>query len=169
MIYFTSDYTEGCIPEILEALARTNEEQTNGYGIDPHCENAASLIRKAIGREDADVHFLEGGTQANVTVISSILRPYQGAVCAVSGHINVHETGAIEALGHKCLTLPTNNGKITAAQVQNLIEEHIHSETMEHTVQPGIIYISFPTESGTLYSKKELTDLYAVAKKYDIP
>ena len=95
MIRFDSDYIEGCIPEILEALQKTNEEQTIGYGVDPHCENARALIRKAIGREDADVHFLVGGTQANITVITSVLKHYQGAVCAVTGHINEHETGAL--------------------------------------------------------------------------
>lgn len=169
MIRFDSDYIEGCIPEILEALQRTNEEQTQGYGIDPHCEHARALIKETIGREDADVHFLVGGTQANITVIDSILKHYQGAVCAESGHINVHETGALEATGHKCLTLPTKDGTITASQVEQLIEDHYNGESVEHTVQPGIVYISFPTESGTLYSKKQLTDLYAVCQKYDIP
>lgn len=169
MIRFDSDYVEGCIPEILEALQRTNEEQTQGYGVDPHCEHARELIREAIQRKDADVHFLVGGTQANITVIDSILKHYQGAVCAASGHINVHETGALEATGHKCLTLPTEDGKIRAEQVDQLIEDHYHSETAEHTVQPGIVYISFPTESGTLYSKQELTALYAVCQKHDIP
>lgn len=169
MIHFDSDYVEGCIPEILEALARTNEEQTTGYGIDPHCDHARQLIRQAIQREDADVHFLVGGTQANVTIIDSILRPYQGAVCAASGHINVHETGALEATGHKCLTLPTEDGTITAAQIASLIKEHFSSATAEHAVQPGIVYISFPTESGTLYSKQELTDIYAVCQKHEIP
>mgnify|MGYP001199846918 CR=1 FL=1 len=169
MIRFDSDYMEGCIPEILTALQRTNEEQTQGYGVDPHCEHAKQLIKEAIACPTADIHFLVGGTQANITIIDSILKHYQGAVCAESGHINVHETGALEATGHKCLTLPTNDGKITAAQVEELINAHFSSETMEHTVQPGIVYISFPTESGTLYSKQELTDLYAVCKNYEIP
>ena len=169
MIRFDSDYMEGCIPEILTALQRTNEEQTQGYGVDPHCEHAKQLIKEAIACPAADIHFLVGGTQANITIIDSILKHYQGAVCAESGHINVHETGALEATGHKCLTLPTSDGKITAAQVEKLIEDHFSSETMEHTVQPGIVYISFPTESGTLYSKQELTDLYAVCRQHEIP
>lgn len=169
MIRFDSDYIEGCIPEILEALQRSNEEQTQGYGIDPHCEHARALIKKTIGKEDADVHFLVGGTQANITVIDSVLKHYQGAVCAETGHINVHETGALEATGHKCLTIPTKDGTITASQVEQLIAGHYNGGSVEHTVQPGIVYISFPTESGTLYSKKQLQDLYAVCQKYDIP
>lgn len=169
MIRFDSDYTEGCIPEILQALNSTNEEQTIGYMEDPHCANARRLIQKWIGREDADVHFMVGGTQANVTVIASVLKHYQGAVCADSGHINVHETGALEAAGHKCLALPNSNGKISAAQVDQFIVNHYNDAAHEHIVQPGIVYISFPTESGTLYSKKELSDLYAVCQKHDIP
>ena len=169
MIRFDSDYIEGCIPEILEALQNTNEEQTVGYGVDPHCENARALIRKAIGRKDADVHFLVGGTQANITVITSVLRHYQGAVCAVTGHINEHETGALEACGHKCLTIQTENGTLTAQQVDQLINDHYNGSAVEHTVQPGLVYISFPTELGTLYSKKQLEDLYAVCRKHDIP
>ena len=169
MIRFDSDYTEGCIPEILQALSSTNDEQTIGYMEDPHCENARSLIRRWIGREDADVHFMVGGTQANVTVITSVLKHYQGAVCADSGHINVHETGALEAAGHKCLALPNAGGKISAAQVDQYIINHYNDGAHEHIVQPGIVYISFPTESGTLYSRQELTDLYAVCRKHDIP
>lgn len=169
MIRFDSDYTEGCIPEILDALQKTNEEQTQGYGIDPHCEHAKELIRKTIGRQDADIHFLEGGTQTNVTVIDAVLKSYQGAVCAETGHINCHETGALEATGHKCLTIPTTDGTITASQVEQLLHDHFSSPTPEHTVQPGIVYISFPTESGTLYTKKQLTDLYHVCQKYQIP
>ncbi len=169
MIRFDSDYIEGCIPEILDALIKSNDEQTIGYGEDPHCENARNLIKKAIGREDAAVHFLVGGTQANVTVICSVLKHHQGAVCADSGHINGHETGALEASGHKCLTIPSTDGTISAAQVDKYINDHYASASFEHTVQPGIVYISFPTESGTLYSKQQLSDLYAVCRKHDIP
>ncbi len=169
MIRFDSDYTEGCIPEILTALQETNAEQTVGYGKDPHCEHARHLIQEAIHNNHADVHFLVGGTQTNVTVISSVLRPYQGAVCAETGHINDHETGALEACGHKCLTLPSTNGKITAAQVKKLIEDHYNGPSVEHTVQPGLVYISFPTELGTLYTKQELIDLYHVCQNCDIP
>ena len=169
MIRFDSDYIEGCIPEILTALVNSNEEQTIGYGEDPHCENARALIRKAIHNDNAAVHFLVGGTQANVTVITSVLKHHQGAVCADSGHINGHETGALEAAGHKCLTIHSEDGTITGAQVDKLIGDHYASPSFEHTIQPGIVYISNPTESGTLYSKEKLTELYAVCKKHDIP
>ncbi len=169
MIRFDSDYIEGAIPEILQALCDTNEEQTVGYMEDPHCANARELIKKRIGREDADVHFLVGGTQANITVIASVLRHHQGAVCADSGHINVHETGALEAAGHKCLAIPSKDGTINAAQVEQLINDHYSNASFEHMVQPGLVYISFPTESGTLYSRQQLSDLYNVCKKYDLP
>ncbi len=169
MINFESDYTEGCIPEILDALVSTNREQTGGYGIDPHCDNARELIRKAFGVPEADVHFLVGGTQANLTVIGSVLKPYQGVLCAESGHINVHETGAVEAIGHKCLALPSKDGTITAEQVEKAILLQKNDESFEHIVQPGMVYISFPTETGTLYSKKQLSDLYRVCRKYGLP
>ncbi|MCI5722992.1 MAG: aminotransferase class I/II-fold pyridoxal phosphate-dependent enzyme [Erysipelotrichaceae bacterium] len=169
MIRFDSDYIEGCIPEILEALTKTNDEQCIGYGKDPHCMHAIKLIQNAINRPDADVHFMVGGTQTNIAVITSILKHHQGAICAESGHINVHETGALESVGHKCLIIPTNDGKITATQVDTLIKAHYEDESAEHIVQPGIVYISFPTESGTLYTKQELTDLYAVCQKHEIP
>ena len=169
MIRFDSDYTEGCIPEILTALTNSNDEQTIGYGKDDHCLNAAKLIKQAIKHDDADIHFMVGGTQTNIAVITAILKHHQGAICAESGHINAHETGALEAVGHKCLTLPTSNGKITAEQVDTLIQTHYNDASAEHTVQPGIVYISFPTESGTLYSKQELTELYAVCQTHNIP
>ena len=169
MIRFDSDYTEGCIPEILTALTNTNDEQTIGYGKDSHCQNAANLIKHTIKRDDADIHFMVGGTQTNIAVITAILKHHQGTICAESGHINAHETGALESVGHKCLTLPTSNGKITAKQVDTLIHNHYNDANAEHTVQPGIVYISFPTESGTLYSKQELTDLYNICQKHNIP
>ena len=169
MIRFDSDYTEGCIPEILTALTNTNDEQTIGYGKDNHCQNAANLIKQTIKREDADIHFMVGGTQTNIAVITAILKHHQGAICAESGHINAHETGALESVGHKCLTLPTTNGKITAKQVDTLIINHYNDASAEHTVQPGIVYISFPTESGTLYTKQELKDLYSICQRHNIP
>lgn len=169
MIRFECDYTEGAHPLIMQKMMETNEEQTRGYGLDEHCENARELIKKWCGREDIDVHFLVGGTQANVTVISSVLRPYQGAVCATSGHINVHETGAMEAYGYKALTIPSTDGKIYAKEVEALCESHFSDPDAEHTVQPGIVYISFPTETGTLYTKQELKELSSVCKKYGIP
>ena len=165
MIYFTSDYTEGCHERILQRMMQTNLEQTPGYGTDYHCMNAARYIKAECGREDVDVHFLVGGTQTNLTLIDAALRPHQGAVCAESGHIHIHETGAVEATGHKCMTLPSSDGKITAEQVANLVHLHRIDESMEHTVQPGLVYISNPTEYGTIYSKAELERLSAVCRE----
>lgn len=169
MIYFQCDYAEGCHPAILEALLQSNMEQTPGYGLDSHCESARAKVRAACGRADADVHFLVGGTQANTTVIASILRPHQGVISPEPGHIATHETGAIESTGHKVLALPAKDGTITAAQVEALCREHFTSPIAEHTVQPGMVYISLPTESGTLYSKAELTALKAVCQTYGLP
>ena len=166
---FQCDYTEGAHPKLMEALVNTNMEQTCGYGLDPYCEQAREKIRAACEAPNADVHFLVGGTQTNTTVISSVLRPYQGAVCAAQGHIAVHETGAIEATGHKVVGLPCENGKIRADQVKAYFAAHYASETAEHEVQPGMVYISFPTECGTIYTKDELTALHAVCKEYDVP
>lgn len=158
MILFQSDYTEGCVPEILERLQSTNYEQTTGYGMDDYCESARRKIQALCGGKPA-VHFLVGGTQANFTVIASALRPYQGVLCADTGHIHVHETGAVEATGHKCLALASHDGKISADQVRDAVYEHLHNGATEHTVQPKMVYISFPTELGTRYSKQELTEL----------
>ena len=169
MYNFQCDYTEGAHEKIIEALVKTNMEQTCGYGMDAYCESAREKIKAACGAPDADVHFLVGGTQTNTTVISSVLRPHQGAVCAVQGHIAVHETGAIEATGHKVLGLPCENGKITAKQVKDCFAAHFASETAEHEVQPGMVYISFPTECGTIYTKNELAAIHAVCKEYDVP
>lgn len=166
---FQCDYTEGAHPKILDALVKTNMEQTCGYGMDAYCESAKAKIRAAIGMPDAEVHLLVGGTQTNTTVISSVLRPHQGAVCADAGHIAVHETGAIEATGHKVLPLPSSNGKISAAQVKEYFAHHFASETAEHEVQPGMVYVSFPTECGTIYTKAELAALHDVCKAYDVP
>ena len=159
MIYFNNDYSEGCHPKILEALTRTNYEQTFGYGEDEYCAQAAEKIRALCGREDAAVHFLVGGTQTNMTVIAAALRPHQGALCAGSGHINTHETGAVEATGHKVLPLPSQDGKIHAGQVREAVLSHRGDASFEHTVQPKMVYISNPTELGTLYTKAELTAL----------
>lgn len=159
MIMFQNDYVEGAHPAVLQKLIDTNMEQSVGYGEDPYCEEARAQIRKAVGREDVDVHFLVGGTQTNLTVIDAALRPYQGALCAQTGHINVHETGAVEACGHKVLALPGQDGKITAAQVKEAYDSHWADGAHEHMVQPKMVYISHPTELGTLYTKQELTDL----------
>ena len=164
MIYFNNDYSEGCHQKVLDALIRTNMEQTFGYGEDQYCAMAAEKIRKAC-ETDAAVHFLVGGTQTNLTVIDAALRPHQGALCPVSGHINVHETGAVEATGHKVLTLPSDDGKITAAQVEQYVLAHRADSSFEHMAQPKLVYISNPTEWGTLYSKEELTALSEVCRK----
>ena len=169
MIRFNCDYLEGAHPRILEKLVETNFVQTPGYGEDEYCERAREIIRKKVGVEDAYVQFLVGGTQTNLTVISSILRPYQGVLSAVTGHINAHETGAIEATGHKVLVLPSEDGKITAAQVQAYYDAHWADGSHEHIVQPGMVYISHPTENGTLYTKAELKALYETCQKLSMP
>ena len=165
MVYFNNDYSEGCHEKVLEALEKTNLEQTPGYGEDEYCRRAADTIRRLCGREDLAVHFLVGGTQANLTVIDAGLRPHQGVLTADSGHIHVHETGAVEATGHKVLALPSADGKITGAQVAAAVEEHWASSSFEHTVQPKMVYISNPTELGTLYSRKELEELSRVCQE----
>ena len=165
MIYFNNDYSEGCHEKILEALQRTNLEQTPGYSEDHYCASAAAKIRKACGREDLTVHFMVGGTQTNMTVIAAALRPHQGALCAVSGHINGHETGAVEATGHKVLTVPSEDGKITAKQVEDVVLAHRADASFEHVVQPKLVYISNPTEWGTIYSLSELTALSETCRK----
>lgn len=169
MIQFQCDYNEGAHPRILERMLQTNFEQTVGYGEDHYCASAAELIRKACGREDADIHFLVGGTQANATVISSVLRPHQGVICVSTGHINVHETGAIEHSGHKVLALEGQNGLLPASAVREAMEEHLAEDGPEHTVQPGMVYISFSSEVGTVYSLRQIEDLSAVCREYGLP
>lgn len=159
MIYFNNDYAEGCHEQVLQALCRSNMDQTPGYGEDAYCAAAAKKIRALCQAPDAAVHFLVGGTQTNLTVIDAALRPHQGALCAVSGHINVHETGAVEATGHKVLTVPSADGKITAAQVEQTVLAHRADGAFEHMVQPRLVYISNPTELGTLYTLAELEAL----------
>lgn len=165
MILFNSDYTEGAHPRLMERLMETNLEQTVGYGEDAYCEEAREAIRRVCEAPNADVHFLVGGTQTNFTVISLALRSYQGVICADTGHINVHETGAVEATGHKVLALPGTDGKITAEQVKEAYVLHWSDESREHIVQPKMVYISHPTELGTLYTKTELQALHDVCKE----
>lgn len=165
MIYFNCDYNEGAHPDIMARLLSTNMEQTEGYGCDIYCEKARKLIREKCKAPNAAVHFLVGGTQTNATVIKSALRSYQGVIAAHTGHIAVHETGAIEAGGHKVLALPGVDGKISAKQIDACYEAHINDDSFEHMVQPKLVYISQPTELGTLYSLKELTDISAVCRK----
>ena len=168
MIRFACDYDEGACPEIMAALHATNFEQNPGYGEDPHCDHARALIRAAIGRPDACVQFLVGGTQTNQTVIAAALRPYQGVLAASTGHINVHETGAIEATGHKVLALPDEEGKVRAAAVDEYVKAHWTDHSHEHTVQPRMVYISHPTEGGLLYSRAELERLREVCDRHGL-
>ena len=169
MIYFNSDYLEGAHPSVMARLNETNMVQTVGYGEDEYCAAAREKIRAVCQAPEADVHFLVGGTQTNTTVIASILRPWQGVLSADSGHINCHEAGAIESTGHKVITLPAAEGKITAQQVQDYVEWHRNDESTEHIVQPGMVYISHPTEYGTLYTKAELGALHTVCQEYKMP
>lgn len=162
MISFTCDYLEGCHPSILKALEEINLLQSVGYGLDPYCAEAAAAIKKTFACPDSDVHFVVGGTQANTIVISSILKPYQGVLCATTGHINVHETGAIEANGHKVLGLPGKDGKITSAQVSVAVALQGDDE---HIVKPGMVYVSMSTELGTIYNRTELKDLYMTCRQ----
>lgn len=168
-VQFQCDYCEGAHPRIIERLVQTNMMQTPGYGEDEICARARELVKKACDAPNSDVHFLVGGTQTNVTCISSILKPYQGVLCASSGHIGIHETGAIEHGGHKVLPLPSEDGKISASQIEDAVKEHFDDPSFEHMVQPGMVYISYPTERGTIYSKKELEQISAVCRKYSLP
>lgn len=162
MIRLNCDYLEGCHQAILRKLSETNLEQTVGYGLDPYCQQAAESIRRRFHCPDAAVHFLVGGTQTNATVIAAALRPYEGVLCAETGHINIHETGAIEASGHKCLALPPQEGRITARQVRDAVALQGNDE---HIVKPGLVYISLSTELGTLYTREELTELYSTCQQ----
>lgn len=155
MYSFNNDYSEGAHPKILEAIARTNYDQNGGYGLDDHCDHARKRIREEIGREDADVHFIVGGTQTNLITIATALRPWQAVICVAQGHINVHETGAIEATGHKVLAMKGKDGKLTPADINLALNQH----TDEHMVQPKMVYISNSTEIGTQYSKAELESI----------
>lgn len=169
MIRLECDYSEGAHPRIMERLLQTNLEQSIGYGEDPHCARAVELIKKKCKAPAADVHFLVGGTQTNTTVIASILRPHQGVISAESGHINVHESGAVESTGHKVLALPSTDGKISASQVEAAFLDHQNDLNREHMVQPGMVYISQSTEKGTVYSLAELQDLSRVCRMYELP
>ncbi len=165
MIRFDCDYSEGAHPRVLAKLIETNLEQTEGYGLDRYCKRAAELIREKCGRQDLDVHFFVGGTQTNLTFLSAVLRPHQGALAAETGHINTHESGAIEATGHKVLALRSPDGKLKAEQVRAAYDGHVHDETHEHMVQPKLVYISNPTENGAIYTKAELISLSEVCRE----
>ena len=169
MIRFDSDYIEGCHPRILRALEESNMVQAPGYGEDEYCARARALIRAACGEPEADVHFLAGGTQTNLTVIAAVLRPWEGVLCADTGHINCHETGAVEATGHKVLALPHSEGKISAARLRSAALALRGDPNSEHIVQPGMVYISQPTEYGTLYTKEELVEISTVCRALGLP
>ena len=169
MLSFESDYTEGAHEAILHRLMETNLEQTPGYGLDKYSESAKDRIREAFGIPEAKVFFLVGGTQTNSTVIASMLHDYQGVVAVETGHIGVHESGAVEFTGHKVLTLPHHDGKMTAEDLRAYLEAFYADGTYEHMVIPGMVYISFPTEFGTIYSKTELAALHRVCKEYSLP
>ena len=168
MIRFNCDYSEGAHPNIIEALARTNFEQTPGYGEDCHCENAAKLIKELCGRDDINVHFLVGGTQTNLTFLAAVLRPWQGVISANTGHINVHESGAIEATGHKVLAINSDDGLLTGDMVRSVCRAHFEDVTHEHMVMPGAVYISDSTEVGTIYDEKTLRGLREACDEYGL-
>ncbi len=169
MLHFDCDYMEGAHPQVLQRLVETNMEQSAGYGFDGHTAAARKLILEACGIPDGMVQFLVGGTQTNATVIDFLLARHEGVLAAESGHINVHESGAIEASGHKVLTLPSYDGKVHAEDVEKYIADFYQDDTYEHMVAPGMLYISHPTEMGTLYSLSELRALSAVCRRAGIP
>lgn len=168
MIYFDSDYLEGAHPAILAKLIETNLEQTPGYGSDKYCESARAKIKAACNCPNAEVYFISGGTQTNATVIDTLLASYQGVIAAQTGHIAAHEAGAVEFCGHKVITLPEHGGKLNAKDVEDYLETFYADESWEHMVIPGAVYISHPTEWGTLYTKQELQNLSKICRKYDI-
>lgn len=169
MISFESDYTTGAHPRLLERLCETNLETLSGYGSDHYCESACQKIRTACSCPDADILFLTGGTQTNSVIISALLKEYEGVLSAQTGHVNTHEAGAIESTGHKVLSLPQSEGKIQSEFLEQYLQQFYQDANHEHMVFPGMLYISHPTEYGTLYSKKELTDLYRICRHYKIP
>lgn len=168
MLRFECDYTEGCIPEILEAIRQENHTQLRGYSEDTVCDRAKDKIKALCQPHDVDVHFLVGGTQANTTVIAAALRPHQGVISADTGHIACHETGAIEATGHKVLALPTENGRLTANQIRTYCAAHWADASFEHLVQPAMVYISHPAENGSLYSLEELTQIRQACDEWNL-
>lgn len=167
-IYFDSDYMRGAHPEVMRCLSETNLEATPGYGLDEYTSRARELILQACGISDGDVKFLVGGTQTNTTVIDALLHKTEGVLSAETSHINVHESGAIEASGHKVITLPTKNGKIYASDIDRYLKDFYADDTWQHMVIPGMVYITQPTELGTLYTLAELEEIAAVARRHDI-
>lgn len=169
MLFFENDYCNGAHPKVLQRLVETNEAMTDVYGFDLYSEHAKELIRQACEKDNAQVFFLTGGTQTNATVIDSVLQKHEGVVAVDSGHISIHEAGAIEYTGHKVITLPHHNGKMDAKELEQYLLAYSQDESREHVVFPGMVYITFPTEYGTLYSPEELDAIYQVCKHHDIP
>ena len=169
MLYFANDYTEGACKEILNALIKTNDEKLSGYGTDKYSASAKEKIKKACKNDNIDIYFLTGGTQTNAVVIAALLKSYEGVIAVETGHINVHESGAIEMTGHKVLTLPHHKGKMNADELKEYIKTFYNDQNREHMVYPGMVYISHPTEYGTLYTREELLKINEVCQNYDIP
>lgn len=169
MISFECDYNNGAHPKVLENLVRHNGAFPTPYGFDEFSERAKERIREAIGMPDAQIFFLTGGTQANATTIDSMLYQYEGVICVGSGHINVHEAGAVEFTEHKIITIPDTDGKMEAKVLSKYLDDFYHDGNRDHAVHPGLVYITFPTELGTLYTAKELDDIYQICRHYDIP
>ena len=168
MISFESDYNNGCTPEILRRLADTNDDRTSGYGSDPYCQSDFRRIREAVQMTDADVFFLIGGTQTNATVIDSLLMGCEAVITVETGHIAVHESGAVEAFGHKVITLPAVDSKLTAATLDRFMDTFTADETAPHMVQPGMVYVSMPTELGMVYTRSELASLYEACRRHHL-
>lgn len=169
MIHFDCDYMAGAHPEVLNAIVQNNGVQTSGYGEDDFCRSAKDKIREACVCPDAAVHFLVGGTQTNATVLDSLLNKTEGVIAADTAHINVHEAGAIELTGHKVIALPSHDGKLSANEVKDYLHDFYADDTWTHMVAPGAVYISFPTEFGTIYSIDELTEMSNVCHEYNVP
>ena len=163
MLFFRNDYGQGCIPEILDLLNKTNYDSHPGYGLDKYCEQAKTLIQANIPDTEVDIQFISGGTLTNLTIIKSILRPYEAVIACDSGHISTHETGSVEATGHKVIELPNSDGKLHASQIEKCYNDHMM--TYEHMVYPKLVYISNSTEFGTVYTREELESLRAVCDK----
>ena len=169
MISFECDYNNGAHEKVLENLIKNNGAKPTPYGFDTFCERAKNRIREACGMPDAQIFFLTGGTQTNATTIDSMLYQYEGVICVGTGHINVHEAGAVEFTEHKIITLPDTQGKMEAKVLDKYLDDYMHDGNKDHAVHPGLVYITFPTEFGTLYSARELNDIYQVCQHYEIP
>ncbi len=169
MLNFESDYIQGAHPKVLQRLVETNMEALSGYGADAYCDSAKKKIAEACGIPGADVALLVGGTQTNQIVIDTMLKPFEGVVAARTGHVETHEAGAIEYTGHKVLDIPGHEGKMKAEELNSYVSDFFNDGNHEHMVFPGMVYISFPTEYGTIYTKKELTDISEVCHKFKLP